>query len=90
MGVSPTDGKHFASADKMDLGCLVVALDDDADSPERHDDGAMRLHELLWIEAIDQFLGFYPVSTDCWVKSLKARSLASSLRWMSGLWNRSM
>ena len=34
--------------------------------------------------------GFYPVSTDGWVKSLKAWSLASSLRWMSGLWNRSM
>lgn len=35
-------------------------------------------------------VGFYPVSTDGWVKSLKAWSLASSLRWMSGLWNRSM
>ena len=35
-------------------------------------------------------IGFYPVSTDGWVKSLKAWSLASSLRWMSGLWNRSM
>ena len=42
------------------------------------------------IDALHALAGFYPVSTDCWVKSLKARSLAWSLRWMSGLWNRSM